>query len=64
MKVVHVETQITMILGLMDDDGNIVEKIPATNTIAILSEAEYSKAYEQAIAFRERVKEDRCPADS
>ena len=56
-QVVHVQTQVQTVLGVLDGDGNVVETHPLTLQINVPSEEAFAAAAAQIAAARAQLQE-------
>lgn len=55
MKIVHVQTNISAIFGLMDDEGNILTKQPLNLEVTKLSQDAFIEAFNQIVASKKNL---------
>ena len=53
--IVHLGTQIQVMLGRLDENGNVIQKPPVTMELPELTEQGFLKAFQHAFKERERL---------
>lgn len=62
--VVHLQTQIVTMFGLVDEDNNAVPQQPATVTVNFFSKEAFAEAFERIVELRDQATADLSESDA